>query len=189
MDSRAKFLAAFLCVAAGAGLWFLVSGLMGPSAAQWEAQVAQDATDLVQVVGHEPWVEDEAAVFAAWDKRKALYDQEHLAELRSRLHAYVEADMAAHAEAKSVYLSGERPERTSAAMRAAEDRLREAYGDAAEPFLARWRDDLLEAAFQASPVTAGGEDPTRADFAEIHDRLASRWLPLARERVERLTRP
>lgn len=190
MSARARFLAAFLCLAAGAGLWLIVRDrFLGPSDAEWQAQIAQDAADLVQILGHEPWVEDDGRVFGAWEKRKALYDDERLGELRARLEAYVEADMAAHFEAKDVYLSGRRPENASGDLRGAYEALRRSFPARAESWIERWRKELLDPAYLNSPQVARGDDPDRIDFAAIHDTLREEWLPNARERIERLTRP
>jgi hypothetical protein len=177
-------------LAAGAGAWlFVVRPLLPRSEAAWEAQIEQHAIELIQLIRHEPWIEDESEYAAAWEKRRALYDASHAEELRRRLLVYIDWDMAEYAEAKDIYVSGRAPGRPSRALLDAQARFRDAYGKFAEEMIEKSRRTLLEKAYLASPRVAQGNDPDLPAYDQFYDELRSNWLPRARDRVERLTAP
>lgn len=190
MQSRRRYVTGALLVVAGAALWtFVARPLLGPSSREWEAQVAQDAIPLTQLLRYDFRVEDSAAIDAAWEKRRALYDASHLAELAERLTAFVDFQTAEYADAKDIYLSGRRPERPSSATALAHARLKEAFPDAAGEMIAQYDRRVREAAYTASPKVALGEDPDLTRYDEVYDDVVSRWLPEARETIRRLTEP
>ena len=188
MDKRQKAVVAVLLVLMGAAFWaFVVRPLMGPPAVVWEAQIRQDSIDLIQVIRPDPWVEDAPGWKAKWGVRKSLYDQAHLDELRARLLAFVEFELAEYAEARDIYRSGRYPERPTEAARAAQERLREAYGDEAQKMIDQFRNAVREPAFRASPAVAQGVDPDLPKYDELHERILVDWAPKARARVAELT--
>ena len=182
------FAALLLLIGAAAGL--LVFSMLGPSAAEWNAQVTQDALPLTQLLRYDLRIDDAAAVEGAWAKRRVLYDDDHLADLRERLNAFVDLQVREYAAAKQVYLSGDDPARRSADESVLNERLRRAYGNSvADEMLRQFGERVRESAYRASPKVAGGADPEAPRFDEMYDDLVADWLPQARATVERLTAP
>ena len=100
MDSRRKAVVATLLVLAGAGLWlFVARPLLGPPERDWQQQIAEDALPLTQLLRYDLRVTDTGQIDAAWDKRRSLYDASHLAQLRERLLAFVEFQVAEYGDA------------------------------------------------------------------------------------------
>jgi hypothetical protein len=190
MPSRRNFVLALLLVLAGAGAWvFVVRPLLGPQESEWDAQIAQDAAPLTQVLRYDLRVKDASAIDAAWEKRRALYDESHLAKLRETLLAFVEFQVAEYADAKEAYLAGRDPSKPSAQALVAQSKLRDAFGPVADEMIAQYKERVREAAYRASPVVGGGADPNLPRYDAVYDDLVSHWLPQARASVERLTSP
>lgn len=189
-SKRRMHVFAVLLVLIGAGAWFVVRPMLGPSAAQWDAQIRQDAVPLTQLLRFDFRVEDAAIVEAAWEKRRVLYDEVHLGDLRERLSAFVDFQVREYAEAKDIYLSGRDPGRPSMDELALNERLRRGFGEeAAQEMLRQYAERLREAAYRASPKVAGEPDPDAPRFDEMYDELVGDWLPQARAAVDRLTAP
>jgi hypothetical protein len=185
-----KAVVAVLLVFAGAGAWlFVVRPRLGPSAAEWEAQISADATPLTQLLRYDFRVESAPEVDAAWAKRRALYDEAHLATLRERLTAFVEFQVAEYADAKEAYLAGRDPTKPSTQALVAHTKLREAFGPVADEMIAQYKERVREAAYKASPKVGGGADPEAPKYDLVYDDLVTRWLPEARATVARLTSP
>ena len=181
---------AVLLVLIGAGAWFVVRPLLGPSGAEWDAQVRQDAVPLTQLIRYDFRVEDAAEVEAAWEKRRKLYDEAHLGDLRERLSAFVDLQVREYAAAKDIYLSGRDPARRSTDELALNERLRRGFGEkAADEMLRQYGEHVREAAYRASPKVGGEPDPAAPRFDEMYDDLVKDWLPQARAAVDRLTAP
>jgi hypothetical protein len=191
MDPRRRAVIILFLLAAGAGVWlFVVRPFLGPSEAQWDAQVRQDALPLTQLLRYDFRVEDAQIVEAAWEKRRVLYDEAHLGDLRERLRAFVDLQVREYAAAKDIYLSGRDPARRSTEELALNERLRRGFGDeAAQEMLRQYGERVREAAYRASPKVAGEPDPAAPRFDEMYDELVAEWLPQARAAVERLTAP
>lgn len=191
LEKRRMYVFAVLLVLVGAVAGILVMRSLGPSAAEWNAQITQDALPLTQLLRYDFRVEEAAAVEAAWDKRRPLYDATHLGDLRDRLNAFIDFQVREYGEAKAIYLSGSDPKRRSTAELALNDRLRAGFGDAAaDEMLKQYAERVREAAYRASPKVAGGEpDPDAPRYDEVYDDLVKDWLPQARATVERLTTP
>jgi hypothetical protein len=189
VETRRKYVFALLLVLVGAGAWFVVRPLLGPSAAEWNAQATQDAISLTQLLRYDLRVEDSAQIDAAWEKRRALYDEAHLADLRDRLNAFVDLQVREYGEAKDIYLSGRDPTRRSTSELALNERLRRAFGPAADQMFEQFGGRVREAAYKASPKVGGEPDPEAPRYDEIYDDLVKSWLPQARATVERLTAP
>jgi hypothetical protein len=186
MDVRRQWVFGLFLVVAGAALWiFVIRDALPPSERAWRAQIALDAPQLTQLLRYDFQLENARPVEEAWAKRKALYDDEHLAELREKLTAFVDFEVAEYADAKEIYLSGKRPERPSQGALAAQERLRAAFPAEAEEMIAQFRDRVREVAYRSSPVVAGA-DPAAPRLDERHD-LVMKWLPEARARVAELT--
>jgi hypothetical protein len=189
-DRRTKYVRAAVLILIGAALfWFGVRPLLGRSDAAWEALVRQNSVELTQVLRPDPWVEDSPQIDAAWDKRRAQYDEEHLLVLRGRLMAYVDFVLAEWADAKNIYLSGRLPDKPTDNALAAQAKLKEAFGADADEMIKQFREHVREPAYKASPKVGGGLDPDLPRYDEMYDKLAADWLPKARARVERLTAP
>jgi hypothetical protein len=190
MGTRWRYVIGALLVVAGAALWtFVVRPLMGPSEREWDAQIAQDALPLTQILRYDFRVEHAADIDAAWEKRRGLYDEEHLAELADRLTAFVEFQTAEYADAKHIYLSGSRPEKPSSATAIAHARLRAAFPGTSEEMISQFDQRVREEAYKASPKVAGGDDPDLAKYDAIYDDVVARWLPEAKATIRRLTEP
>jgi len=189
MDTRLKYVVGALLVVAGAALWFVVKPHLPPSAREWEAQVAQDAIPLTQLLRYDFRVENAAEIDAVWEKRRSIYDEKHLAELAERLTAFVDFQTAEFADAKDIYLSGRRPEKPSSATAIAHSRLKAAFPVTSEEMISQFDKRVREAAYTASPKVAGGDDPDLPKYDAIYDDLVARWLPEARATIRRLTEP
>jgi hypothetical protein len=190
VERRRMYVFAVLLVLLGAGAWFAVRPLLGPSAEKWNAQVTQDAVSLTQLLRYDLRLENTGEIDAAWEKRRSLYDAEHLADLRERLSTFVDFQEREYGEAKDIYLSGRDPDRRSTAELVLNDRLRRAFGDAAaEQMLRQYAERVREPAYRASPKVGGGADPDALRYDEVYDDLVKTWLPQARATVERLTAP
>ena len=190
LAKRRMHVFAVLLVLIGAGAWFVVRPLLGPSSAAWDAQVTQDAVSLTQLLRYDLRVEDAGAVEAAWEKRRALYDAEHLADLRDRLNTFLDFQVREYGQAKSIYLSGTDPARHSTGELALNDQLRRGFGEAAAgEMLRQYGERVREAAYKASPKVGGQPDPEAPRYDEMYDDVVKDWLPQARAAVERLTSP
>jgi hypothetical protein len=190
LAKRRMYVFAALLVLIGAGAWFVVRPLLPPSAEQWNAQVTQDAVSLTQLLRYDFRVEDAAEVEAAWAKRRALYDEEHLGDLRKRLNAFVDFQVREYGYAKSIYLDGRSPAIASTGDAGLDEKLRRGFGESrADEMLGQFRERVREAAYKASPKVAAGADPDAPRYDEIYDDLVANWLPQARSTVDRLTAP
>ncbi len=190
METRWKYVVGVLLVVAGAALWtFVVRPVMGPSARDWDAQIAQDALPLTQILRYDFQVENAAEIDAAWEKRRGLYDEEHLAELADRLTAFVDFQTAEYADAKDIYLAGRRPEKPSSATAVAHARLRAAFPGPSQEMISQFDERVREEAYKASPRVALGDDPDLAKYDAIYDDVVARWLPEAKATIRRLTEP
>lgn len=190
MNSRLKYVIGALLVLVGAVMWlFVARPLLGPSEREWDAQIAQDAVPLTQLLRYDFRVVNAADIDAAWEKRRSLYDAKHLADLAERLTAFVDFQTAEFADAKDIYLSGRRPEKLSSATAIAHARLRAAFPATAAEMISQFDKRVREAAYTASPKVALGEDPDLTKYDEIYDDVVARWLPEARATIRRLTEP
>jgi hypothetical protein len=190
METRQRAVVATSLVLAGAALWmFVVRPLLGPAERDWQTQIAEDSLPLTQLLRYDLRVTDVAKIDAAWEKRRALYDASHLAQLRERLLAFVEFQVAEYADAKEIYLAGRDAAKPSTQALVAQAKLREAFGEPAEKMISDFRDNVREAAYKASPKIGGEPDPDMPKYDAIYDDLVKTWLPQARAAAERLTSP
>jgi hypothetical protein len=185
-ERRGRYVFGALLFLAGAGIAWIVVRDRVTRGDRERVQIEQDALSLAQFLRYDYRV-DAHAEDAAWDKRKPLYDDAMFARLRETLTAFVDLEVAEYGDAKDVYLSGRRPERPSDAARAAEDRLRAALPSQAEAIVKQFKDDVLEAAYKASPKVGGEVDPDLPKYDEIYDDVVAKFLPEARARVARMT--
>lgn len=189
LAKRRTHVFAVLLVLIGAGAWFVVRPLLGPSAEKWNAQMTQDAVSLTQLLRYDLRLENTAEIDAAWEKRRALYDAEHLLELRGKLDEFVAFQVQEYSAAKTIYVSGCSP-RFHSTGDISLDELRRAFGDAAATEMVRqFGERVREAAYKASPKVAGEADPDAPHYDEMYDDLVKDWLPQARATVVRLTTP
>ncbi len=185
-DDRRRWVFATLLVVAGAGTAWIVVRPMALRGGLERAQIEEDALSLAGFLRYDYHVEPRAED-AAWDKRKPLYDDAMLARLSETLNAFVDFEVAEYGDAKDVYLSGRRPERPSDAARAAEDRLRAALPSQTDAIVKQFKDNVLEAAYKASPKVGGEVDPDLPKYDEIYDDVVAKFLPEARARIARMT--
>ncbi|MCG3135387.1 MAG: hypothetical protein HMLKMBBP_03037 [Planctomycetes bacterium] len=165
-------------------------GAVGVSDADWDGQIAKDAGSLLELVrpdragidlrGQKPF-------WDAWDARRGRYPDERLAELRARLHAYLDFMEVEHGECAEIYRTGMTPDRRSAAADTARAKLKSGFGELGET-LVKQADELREEAYRSSPKVAAGFDPAVTDFVRALDDLR-KLLPTARRRADELTEP
>jgi hypothetical protein len=187
-NSRVRFLVGALLVLAGAALWvFVVQPLLGPSERTWDAQIHQDSISLTQLLRYDFQVDDSATIDAAWEKRRQLYDAEHLDSLRWRLRAFVDFQVAEYGDARDIYQSGRRPETISTVASNAQTKLLQAFPADAPTMIEQYRERVREVAYKASPVVGGEVDPDLPKFDGIYQDVVANWLPKARAKVESLT--
>lgn len=189
MNTRWKAVVGVTLVLGGAALWFVIRPHLPFAERAWDAQMTQDATSLTQLVRRDLEIEPSPAIDAAWEKRRVLYDAEHLAKLRDRLLAFVDFQVAEYADAKEIYVAGRDPSKPSTQALVAQAKLREAFGPTADEMISQYKDRVREAAYKASPKIGGGADPDLPKYDAIYDDVVAHWLPQARATVERLTSP
>ena len=189
MDTRRRWVFGAFLVLAGAGLWmFVVAPILGPSQRTWQAQIELDSVPLTQALRYDVRLERVSQFDAAWAKRRVLYDEAHLADLRERLLTFVDFQVAEYADAKQIYLAGSRPETPSAAASAVHQRLAVAFPGEAATWISQFKQNVREAAYTASPAVAHDVDPDLPKYDSIYDDVVTKWLPKAKARVAELTR-
>lgn len=168
----------------------LVRGVVPASDADWDRQVAMDASSLLEVVRPDRVgvdITSQKLFRDAWDARRGRYPPEKLADLRERLRSYLDFLEIEHGECADIWRTGATPDRRSAASDAARDRVVRGFGELG-PKLVRQADDLREEAYRSSPRVAAGVDPDDTDFVAALEALR-RALPACRRRVDELTEP
>jgi len=153
----------------------------------WDVQIQQDTESLLPFVSTQGGVllEPTDAFWDAWNARRKLYDAEHLAELRDGLNLYLDFLMAEHADAREVWISGNRDVLSDEA-RARRKEIRERFGPLADALIEDG-ERLREQAYVASPEVAG-YDPSLPRYDEVK-RAVFEAMPELRRRVEALTEP
>jgi len=161
-----------------------------PTKAEWEQKLQMDAHTGVQVLRPDPRLPENLdgldEFWDAWDVRLDLYDDEGRAELRRRLHVYLDFLEAEYADAAESYGSGEDAGGPSDTAQLRRDALRTAFGALADTIIEQ-ADALRDEAYRASPEH-GGFDPDQPNFRLERERIRA-WLPRARARADELTTP
>jgi hypothetical protein len=199
MDVRRKIVIASVLVAAGVGAGVVFRSVVLRSVAwvvpatpeRWAEQVRLDAISLLDVVRPDPRLPEDLAGQAEfrsfWEDRRSKYPPDRLADLRTRLHDYLDFLQAEYADCAEIYRNGPRERLQSDAAREARRRVTAGFGEFAKKTLLPQADELREEAYRASPKVAG-YDPDLPDFVQEYDDLRA-WLPRAHARVDELTAP
>lgn len=188
---RTALLLVVLLVAGLAAGWKLAPWFRGLRTVDDE-QVRTDAIDLLQVLRPDGRLPEKLPdeFWRVWDEQRRHYPPERLADLRRRLHDYLDFVQAEHADAKEIYATGLRPERRSDAAEEARRRVRAAFGEFADTLVAQvdGPTGLREDAYKASPKVAG-YDPDLPNYEDVYLDLVQNWFPRARARADELTAP
>ncbi len=191
MDRRRLAVGAALLVLLGFGVGWIVVSDVRERARDRSQRVLLDAITLVTALRVDAWKVDperSAQIDAAWDARRPAYDEEMRTDLRRRLLAWVDFELAEHADAaQEMYAAGRVPTVVSDTAREARATLVEAFGEQGETWIEESVKGLREHAYRASPEVAGF-DPELPDYRAIFARRATEWAPRARARIEILVR-
>ena len=184
MNRVRRLLIAILLLAVGYFLAVDVLPRYFPSDATWEAQMQADAAAAIVVLNPSAPFELPEEFWDRWDLQMEPYDDERLADLRSRLRLYLEFIEAEYAEAAEIYTTAADTRAPSGELRALRARLAAAFGPTAEKMVAD-ADLLREDAYRLSP-RLGGLDPDAPDF-RLEAQSVRDWMTIARPRADALT--